>query len=200
MSKPDESCPFIRQSEAKKKGRGGGVKKKKNADMHTCINPKHLEAAVNMINGLQRDGRRRPARPVLHTGSQSHRVDPLHTLHGDSITSCSLDAADENPPAETETVCSHLGHPAGRHGNYRWRECWDLLSPRRTQISNASVFKWLRFSQTVTTCLLVFCLVKFAKCGINGSKKLNVSCYKWNISFRILIEKLFLTAAGVHNA
>lgn len=71
-------------------------RKKTQADMHTCINPKHLEAAVNMINGLRRGKRRRPARPVLHGGSQSHRVGRLHTLHGDLITSCSLDAADES--------------------------------------------------------------------------------------------------------
>lgn len=64
--------------------------------MHTCINPKPLEAAVNMID-LQRGKRRLPARPVLHGGSQSHTVDRLRTLHGDSITSCSLDAAHENP-------------------------------------------------------------------------------------------------------
>lgn len=74
----------------------GKKKEKKHTDMHTCINPKHLEAAVNMID-LQRGKRRLPARPVLHGGSQSHTVDRLHTLHGDSITSCSLDAAHENP-------------------------------------------------------------------------------------------------------
>lgn len=59
--------------------------------MHTSINPKHLEAAVNMINDPW------GGRLVLHGGSQSHGVDRLHTLHGDSITSCSLDAAAENP-------------------------------------------------------------------------------------------------------
>lgn len=74
----------------------GEKKGKKYTHMHTCINPKHLEAAVNMID-LQRGKRRLPARPVLHGGSQSHTTDRLHTLHGDSITSCSLDAAHENP-------------------------------------------------------------------------------------------------------
>lgn len=76
-----------------RRGKKGG---KKHADMHKCINPKHLEAPVNMINGLRGEERRRPARRVLHGGSRLHRVDRLHTLHGDSITSCSLDVGAEN--------------------------------------------------------------------------------------------------------
>lgn len=52
----------------------GRKKRKKHTDMHTCINPKHLEAAVNVINDLQREKRCRPARPVLHGGSQSRAV------------------------------------------------------------------------------------------------------------------------------
>lgn len=88
--------------------------------MHTCINPKPLEAAVNMID-LQRGKRRLPARAVLHGGSQSHTADRLRTLHGDSITSCSLDAAHENP-----LLCINLGHPAGFGGNFGRKHCATL--------------------------------------------------------------------------
>lgn len=124
---------------------------KKHTDMHTCINPKHLEAAVNMINGLRRDKRRSPARLVLHGGSQSHRVDRLHTLHGDSITSCSLDAADENPLLK-QRLCAltsaTLLDTAGTSGGNTAPLSEETLAPRE-HISAAHVcLSGFRFSQT----------------------------------------------------
>lgn len=115
--------------------------------MHTCINPKHLEAAVNMINGHRRDKRRRPAHPVLHGGSQSHRVDWLHTLHGDSITSCSLDAALEESLLLKQTLCAFtsatLLDEAGTSGGITLPLSAEA-SPRRKRICTVCVFKWLQ--------------------------------------------------------
>lgn len=126
----------------------GKKKRKKNAQICTHALTQNISKLPSMW--LMASGETDAV--VLHArsfteGSQSHGVDQLHTLHGDSITSCSLDAADWNPLLK-QRLCAvtsaTLLDATGTTGGNTAPLSAETLSPQRTQNCSVLAFKWLQ--------------------------------------------------------